>query len=417
MLTARPNRPIPIRAINGIGGALRQLGLPLLDLDEGRLLAAARKATGYSDFGGELFREGLGRLLASIESEAQLNIIGRMTARATLQNNLENRLRIQAHRTEHPEVAGQEIRRPIFIIGLPRTGTTILFNLLALDPDTRAPLSWEVERPCPPPQEASYATDPRIRLMEKQLAGLSKLAPTLSAIHEFAAELPQECVAMTGHEFMSVQFHILFNVSRYQKWLDEQSLVPALQFHRRFLQHLQSDYALKRWVLKTPGHLAVIEDLLEVYPDARVIHTHRDPLNVMPSIASLSYALRGISSDVLDPHFVGRQQADLWSRHLQRAVKARESLKARDDQFLDVHFEDVVKDPIGVVERIYTHFEIPFHDEVRERMNAFVAANPRGKHGAHHYSLEDFGLDRENERHRFAEYCERFRISSKGTDA
>ncbi len=173
MTNTKPKRALPIRLINGVGAGLRRLGLPLLDLTEERLLSTAQKTTGYDDFGGEDFREGLRRLLDSIEDEAELNIIGRLTARATLQGNLENRLRLQAHRAEHPEVAEQQIRRPIFILGLPRTGTTILFNLLAQDPTTRAPLSWEVEQPCPPPRTASYTTDPRIKEMEKQLANLA----------------------------------------------------------------------------------------------------------------------------------------------------------------------------------------------------------------------------------------------------
>ncbi len=417
MTNKQPKRSLPIRAINGVGGALRRLGLPLLELDEERLLSAARKATGCSDFGGDHFREGLRQLIDSINREARPNIIGRLTARATFQGNLENRLRLQAHRAKHPEVAEQQIRRPIFILGLPRTGTTILFNLLALDPTTRAPLSWEVERPCPPPREASYTSDPRIESMEKQFANLSKLAPDLYAIHEFGAELPQECVAITGHEFQSVQFFIIFDVPRYQAWADKQSFVPALQFHRRFLQHLQSEYALERWVLKTPGHLAAIEELLEVYPDACVVHTHRDPVDVMPSLASLSFTLRDMNSDYTDRHRVGRQQTDLWSQHLQRAVQARERLRARSHQFIDIHFEDIVKDPVEVIGRIYAHFEIPFPEQTRRRMDAFVAANPRGKHGVHRYSLEDFGLDRESERRRFAEYCERFSISTKATPA
>ncbi|MCP4035996.1 MAG: sulfotransferase [bacterium] len=412
MTRTEPRRPLPIRLINDVGAGLRRLGLPLLDLDEERLLSAARKSTGHDDFGGDQFREGLRRLIDSLDDEAELNMIGRLTARTTFLGNLENRLRLQAHRALHPEVGEQQIRRPIFILGLPRTGTTILFNLLAQDPTTRAPLSWEVERPCPPPKTASYTTDPRIGKMEKQLANLSKLAPDLCAIHEFGAELPQECVAITGHEFHSVQFFIIFNVPRYQAWADEQSFVPALQFHRRFLQHLQSEHALDRWVLKTPGHLAAIEDLLEVYPDACIVHTHRDPVDVMPSLASLSFTLREMSTDAADRHFVGRQQTALWSRHLQRAVQARERLQARGDQFIDIHFDDVLKDPVDVVRRIYAHFEIPFPNETRRRMDAFIEKNPRGRHGTHRYSLEDFGLDREHERKRFAEYCERFSVST-----
>jgi len=410
MTAAKPHRPLAVRAINGAGAGLRKLGVPLLPVAEERLLRAARKQTGLDDFGGEEFREGLRRLVDSLNADAQLNVLGRISARTTLVSNLRNRLQLQDHRKKHPQVAGEEIRNPLFILGLPRTGTTILFNLLALDPANRAPLAWEVERPCPPPREASYRSDPRIEVMQKQFANLARMAPTLYAIHEFGAELPQECVAITGHEFSSVQFHIIFNVASYQEWLDRQSGVSALEFHRRFLQHLHSEYACERWVLKTPGHLAVIDDLLKVYPDAQIIHTHRDPVDVMPSLASLSYTLRGISTDVLDPHFVGRQQTELWAGHLARALRARERTRDRAEQFFDVQFEDVAKDPIAVIERIYGHFAIPFHDATRQKMEAYVAANPRGRYGAHRYSLEDFGLDRATLRPQFSDYCERFGI-------
>jgi hypothetical protein len=266
--------------------------------------------------------------------------------------------------------------------------------------------------PCPPPRQETYHSDPRIEKMDKQLANLSKMAPGLYAIHEFGAELPQECVAITGHEFLSVQFHILFNVARYQEWLNQQSALPALRFHKRFLQHLQCEYTRERWVLKTPGHLPVIDDLLEVYPDAHIIHTHRDPVDVMPSLASLSYTLRGIGTDVLDPHLVGRQQFELWAGNLERALRARERTRARAEQFFDVQFDDVAKDPIAVIERIYAHFGIAFSDAIRQRMQAYVAANPRGKYGPHRYSLEDFGLDRATLVPRFRDYCERFGIAT-----
>jgi hypothetical protein len=325
-----------------------------------------------------------------------------------LLNYLTNRLQLQDHRKRHPELEQQEIRQPLFILGLPRTGTTILFNLIALDPGNRTPLTWEVQWPYPPPRRASFETDPRIRKMAKQLSNLPKIAPNLYAIHEFASELPQECVAITGHEFLSVQFHIIFNVPSYQQWLDRQSFLPALSFHRRFLQHLQSEHAKERWVLKSPGHLAVIEDLLEIYPDARIVHTHRDPVDVMPSAASLSWTLRGMSTDVLDPCLVGHQQAAVWGENLRRALRARDRFRDRAHQFFDVYYEDVLKNPVEVVARIYSYFDIPFSNELRQRMETFVARNPRGQFGAHRYSLEDFGLDRPTESARFAEYQERF---------
>jgi len=386
------------------------LGLRVPTLDEAKLLEAARAKTGLDDFGGEAFREGLRRALRALEGEAQLNLIGRVATRGTLAHLLETRLKLQAYRKQHPELEAEEIRRPVFIVGVPRTGTTILFNLLAQDPANRAPLSWEIENPCPPPEEATFTTDPRIAQMEKQFAGLEKVSPTLSAIHEFGAELPQECIAITAHEFLTVQFHIVYNALSYQQWLDEQSLVPAFEYHRRYLQHLQSRYKKERWVLKTPGHLPVIDDLLTVYPDACIIHTHRDPLRVMPSVASLSYALRQIYTDAIDPHFVGQQQVDLWERNLNRAMRARQRLHDRNEQFFDTQFEDVVKDPIGVIERIYSHFKLPFTPEAHRRMRAFLEANPRERLGPHKYSLEDFGLDPQDLQVRFRDYCENFDI-------
>ena len=236
MTAPKPHRPLAVRAINGAGAGLRRLGVPLLPLAEEPLLRAARKQTGLADFGGEEFREGLRRLLDSLNEDAQLNVLGRISARTTLLSNLRNRLQLQHHRERHPQVAEQAIHQPLFILGLPRTGTTVLFNLLALDPANRAPLAWEVEHPCPPPREESYRSDPRIAVMEKQFANLLRMAPNLYAIHEFGAELPQECVAITGHEFLSVQFHIIFNVASYQEWLNRQSAVPALRFHKRFLE-------------------------------------------------------------------------------------------------------------------------------------------------------------------------------------
>ncbi len=415
MAAPPPHRPFGIRAFNTAGRGLAWVGLKLPDLGEERFIAAAKKKTGLSDFGGEGFREGMHRLLASIDKEAELSTIGRLMAKETISGYLENRLRIQEHRKRHPEVDAEQVRRPIVIAGIPRTGTTILFNLLAQDPAIRAPLSWEVEKPYPPPETATYTTDPRIAEAQKRFDGLDKLAPDLAAIHEFAADLPQECVAITAHEFMSVQFHIIYKVPEYQAWLDQQSYIPALQFHRRFLQHLQSRCPGERWVLKTPGHLSVFEDLLEVYPDACVIHTHRDPIAILPSLASLSYNLRCIGSDHVDPFYVGRDQTDLWAQHLQRAIRARDKLVEKRSQFFDTQFEDVLKDPIGLIGKIYDHFEIEFTPTARLAMETFLAANPRGSRGAHKPTLEDFGLDAARDGALFEEYRNRFDIPSSRT--
>jgi len=386
------------------------LGWTLPSLEPQDLLDAAVRRAGSSDFGGDGFREGMDVLLDSVEREADLSTLGRISCRETLLRYLENRLRLTAYRTEHPELADEVIERPIFIVGLPRTGTTILFNLLSQDPANRPPLSWEVEWPVPPPKPETYETDPRIRDGEKLFSNLDRLVPTLPAIHEFGALLPQECVPMKAHEFLAIQFLIIYHVPSYQAWLEQQSQLSSYAFHKKFLQHLQSKHMKERWVLKSPDHLSSIDDLLETYPDALIIHTHRDPARVMPSLASLFYALRGMTSDSVDPARCGRNAMDAWSLGLQRAVEARRRHRDKPGQFFDAYFEDTLDDPVDLLRRAYAHFGLEFTDSACDRMAAFLAANPRGSRGVHRYTLEHFDLDLGEIRERFSEYCNEFDV-------
>ena len=386
------------------------MGWTLPSLEPQDLLDAAVRRAGSSDFGGDGFREGMDVLLDSVEREADLSTLGRISCRETLLRYLENRLRLTAYRTEHPELADEVIERPIFIVGLPRTGTTILFNLLSQDPANRPPLSWEVEWPVPPPKPETYETDPRIRDGEKLFSNLDRLVPTLPAIHEFGALLPQECVPMKAHEFLAIQFLIIYHVPSYQAWLEQQSQLSSYAFHKKFLQHLQSKHMKERWVLKSPDHLSSIDDLLETYPDALIIHTHRDPARVMPSLASLFYALRGMTSDSVDPARCGRNAMDAWSLGLQRAVEARRRHRDKPGQFFDAYFEDTLDDPVDLLRRAYAHFGLEFTDSACDRMAAFLAANPRGSRGVHRYTLEHFDLDLGEIRERFSEYCNEFDV-------
>jgi len=386
------------------------LGWTWPSIEEQDLLDAAVRRAGSSDFGGDDFREGMAVFLDSVEREAGLNTLGRISVRETLLRYLENRLRLQEYRTEHVEVADEVIERPIFIVGLPRTATSILFNLLSQDPATRAPLSWEVEWPVPPPEPETYDSDPRIKECEKLFDNLHRLVPTLPAIHEFGARLPQECVPINSHEFLSVQFHIAYRVPTYQAWFEQQSLSRSYAFHKRFLQHLQSKYRKDRWVLKSPAYLFGIDDLLETYPDALIIHTHRDPARVIPSLATLFYALRGMTSDSVNPARIGRDVMSMWSLATQRAVEARRRHRDKQGQFFDAHFEDTVADPVDLLRRAYAHFGLDFTDAARDRMAAFNAANPRGSQGVHHYVREDFDLHLDEIRERFAEYCGEFDV-------
>jgi hypothetical protein len=408
---APPFRPLPIRAANAVGRGLARVGAHPIALDEATLLRAASRASGgLRDFGGESFRPGLRLLLDSLESDARLNLIGRFFARRQLLELLVQRLRLADHRNHHPELAGQELRRPLFILGLPRTGTTLLYALLAEDPANRTPLSWEVDDPCPPAESASFDSDPRIGRTEARFEQLRRLAPGLQAIHPVGSTMPQECIVLTAPEFMSVRFEMCFDVAGYQKWLVEQDMTPAYRFHRRFLQHLQSRHRAERWVLKSPGHLGPIDALFQVYPDALLVQTHRDPARVVPSVASLEYTLRMVSSDAVDPIRLGRQQLWLWSTLLEQGMDARRRHPEREERIVDLGMGELLRDPIACIHRIYERFDLELRPEALQRMRRYLAKHPRHEFGEHRYSLEAFGLDHAAVGRAFERYRDRFGI-------
>jgi hypothetical protein len=405
-----PYRPLPIRAFNAFGRGGTKLGIRGFSLTEESLLSAARAETKLSDFGPDSYQAGLRVLLDSLERDAKLNAFGRYFARRQLQELLATRLRLVDWRKRNPEVEKQEIVRPLFVLGLPRTGTTLLYSLLALDPAHRSPLSWEVDDPCPPAEASSYERDPRIERSEWRFAQLRQLARGIQAIHPVGAALPQECIVITASEFASIRFEMCFDVATYQDWLLEAELTGCYAWHKRFLQHMQSRFAKQRWVLKSPGHLGSIDSLLAAYPDALIVQTHRDPRRVVPSVSSLEWTLRQIASDELSPHALGRQQLRAWSKTLERGTRARARHAARAAQFLDLHFHEIAADAIGCVRRVYAHFGLALSSEFEQRMREYAAAHPREEHGAHRYSLEGFGLSAREVDDAFAEYVERFEV-------
>jgi hypothetical protein len=407
-----PARPLGLRLLNGVGRGLRAAGLPLVRLDEAALRARATRDTGLEDFGDERFREPLGRLLESFEREAALTLLGRLIARSDVVRLLGNRLRMVDAWARHPEIEAAPIRRPLFIVGLPRTGTSILHELMAQDPANRVPMTWEVMHPWPPPERASYDTDVRIAQVEKHFGGVDRIMPGFKKMHPMGAQLPQECVALTAHDFASMVFSTTHRVPSYQAWLDRADLRWVYASHRRQLQYLQWRCPADRWVLKSPGHLWALDALLAVYPDAHIVQTHRDPLTVIASLASLVVVLRGMSSDAIDPVAIGREWSERLADGLERAMAVRARL-ADDGRVFDMHFAEFIRDEIGMVRRIYAHFGRTLDAEAEGRMRRFLFANPKDKHGAHRYTLAASGLDAATERRRYAAYQERFGIPSE----
>jgi hypothetical protein len=411
-----PFRPLPIRTFNAVGRVLAARGIRPFDLGEETLLRMASRATRLDDFGDEAYRSALAKLLESLEADGRLTLFGRYFARRQLLELLEQRLRLRDWRKRHPEVEQQKIRTPLFILGLPRTGTTLLYGLLGEDPANRVPMSWEVDFPCPPAEAETYATDPRIEQTEKRFEQLRQLAPGFQAIHPIGALMPQECIVLTAPEFLSVRFEMCFDVAGYQQWLPSQDMAPAYRYHHDFLQHLQSRYACERWVLKSPGHLGPIDALFDRYPDAMVVQTHRDPARVIPSVSSLEFSMRQVASDDVDPIRLGKQQLFIWTKLLEQGMEARKRHPERESRILDLHMREIVTDPIGTIRRIYQHFDLELRPEVEDRMRGYVAAHPKAEHGVHRYGLEAFGLDPDSIAAASKGYSEHFGVEPEPYD-
>jgi len=406
-----PKLPRAVRAANRVGGALRAAGLPLVRLDPDSLVAAAAREAGAEDFGEGPFLDPLRILLASLEEEAALTLLGRSIARRELVRVIRNRLSLVADRRRHPGIAAQEVRRPIFVVGLPRTGSTILHDILAQDPATRAPLTWECNDPSPPPETASFESDPRIAANDAALAGVDRLIPGFKAMHPMGAQLAQECVVLFMHSIATPIFHNSYRVPGYQDWLDRScDWRPVYAFHRQQLQHLQWRCSRERWVLKSGVHMWGLEQLFETYPDACVVQTHRDPIKVATSFASLATLVRSMASDRVDAAEVAADWTPRLAGALEHAIDVRDGGAIAPERFADVHFGALLSDPLAVVESIYARFGLELGGPAADRMRSFVAANPQGKHGVHRYRPQEYGIDVPRERERFRRYSERFGI-------
>ncbi len=373
------------------------------------LVEARDRSDGLEDFGEGPFLEPLQRLLDSLESDAKLNAVGRMIARERALGHTVNRLNYVNDRKIWPKIAGEEIAKPVFIIGMPRTGTTILHDILAVDPDNKAPMTWEVMFPSPPPETASFETDPRIHACDATFPDVDARIPAFKAMHPMGAQLSQECVTLMAEAMCTPLFHNQFRVPTYQDWVDDEAdWAHVYDFHIRQLQHLQFRNPGPRWVLKTGAHMWGLEHLLATYPDARIVFTHRDPVKTMTSYASLTSLVRSMGSDEVDPVEI----ADDWTRRIKRVLEHAIAVRAAKDYpdavFYDMGFQDFVADQFAEIERIYEAIGLPMTGVGAARMKAFIADNPKGKHGIHRYSPEEYGVVPEKIRAEFGAYIERF---------
>ena len=380
-----------------------------------RLVAEAVAQAGADDFGEPTWQEGLDALLDGFRSEARLNEIGIEIAAGDVVNQLTIRLGIIRWRAAHPEIAAIGIPNPILIVGQPRTGTTILHDLLALDPSLRAPLTWEVDRPLPPPETESYDTDPRIAEVDATLAMADALIPGFTTFHPMGARLAQECVRITAGDFRSMIFPIQFRLPTYNHWLlHEADIAPAYRWHRLFLQHLQSRHPAQQWLLKSPAHLWHLDGLAAEYPDAVIVQTHRDPLKVIASTSALATHLRRMASDGPDIVEIAASYAEDIFLGLDRGMDARDRGVIPAERIVDVQFSAFLADPIATIRQIYVALGRDLDDLTEQAMRRFLDQNPGdGGGGGTRYRFADTGLDADVLRERAGAYQEYFHVESE----
>ena len=386
----------------------------LVGLDPDALIAEAIATTGHDDFGADDFRTPLRVLLEAAEREAALTVAGRLITRTEVLRLLRNRLRLVAWQRAEPAAAAAPVEAPIVIVGTARSGTSILHELLACDPDSRTPATWEVMYSTPPPEAATYASDPRIAVADAEVTWWHDLAPSYVAMHENGGRHPQECIFLMAHAFQSNHFAGVLDVPTYTRWMAASDMGPAYRIHRALLQCLQSRHRLARWVLKAPSHLGTLAALFAVYPDARIVLTHRDPKKTLPSTISLLATLRAMRSDRVDVPAIARGTAAGVATLLERMIAMRADGRLPESQFIDVAYADLMSRPLETLAALYPRLGLDLTPAARERMTAHLTARPRGQHGPHRYDLADFGFTAAEVDRLYAPYLTRFAIAPEG---
>jgi hypothetical protein len=400
----------PLRALNVVGARLGRLGWERPALTAEAVVAGAVRAAGSHDLGSDSFAEPLEVFLGSCRSEADLTTFGRILISKMLQASLANRIELHRWTLEHPRAADERIDSPWIIVGLPRTGTSLLANLLGLDPMNRNLLQWEAAHLIPPATLEEAGSDPRIARTAKELEGLMKLNPPLRVMHPFGAMLAQECVSLFMYDVRTLALETQAHVPTYARWLEHADMAPAYAQHRRALQALQFRQPTERWVLKTPNHLWDLDALYAAYPDARIVWTHRDPGPVVTSLASLANAGQRPLTARSDP----RPTAEEWKRKCAFAIASATAFDDRADPGWchHLHYDALMSDPVGAVRSLYGSFGEEVSDLHARRMVAFLEQRPQEAFGRHRYDPVDFGWTYAELAEDFADYTDRYGITT-----
>jgi hypothetical protein len=377
------------------------------------LTETAVASTGLDDFGDRSFREPLEVVARSLDTEAGLSAAGRAGQSSALLGHLITRLQVESWIRRYPEILEETIAAPILIVGLPRTGTTMLYRMLSVARGLSAPLHYEVRDPVPPVGwDFRCATDPRVAAAEESIRLMNDAAPGLASIYPFEALAPEEDIFLTDRSFRSTGFHSVARVPAYEEWFAAADKTPAYRYLGRCLRLLQWQRARSdpqappgRWLLKSPDHLHSLQELFSVFPDALVIQTHRDPLRTIPSICSFIKTLHEMSCATVDAAGIGRAWSEMFARSMSGALAARGQ---RQDRFLDVWYEDTVTRPHAVAEEVFSFIGSALDEDARREMGRWRDANRREARPSHRYTLEEFGLAEDRIASLFAPYREAF---------
>lgn len=400
-------RTSTLNGINFLGKVLRKIGMDPFALDAQVILKSGLRKTNNAVNLPSSAYVGIEQLIASIQNDADLNPFGSLAFKTLLKRTVYQRLKIEQQFNLNPGLNEIAIKSPVFIIGMPRTGTTILHALLNEDRANRSPLSWECLLPYPVSTPENHRNNEQVKTVEKEFGQLFKLVPDFKKKHHMEADSPQECIGINFLDFNSFQPAAQAYIPSYMDWfMNKADKSSTMQWHKRFLQYLSSGgVESDRWLLKSPVHLIRLKEIFEVYPDAKIIMTHRHPNKVVASAASLISSVRSLYSDDEDPIRTGAEQAEFWSAAFNIFLEQRKELD-KEDQIIDLKFDDFIQDQMGVVEQIYQRFSWNLSDASREAMRNFLNANPPGKHGTHEYTLEQFGLSEEKIEKQFKSYIE-----------
>lgn len=400
-----PNCKIEETTGKGFGTGLSRCLWPL---DVSTLCAKARRRAGSDDFGDPPLEPALSILVKSLDDEANLHPLGRFLMRAHLLDLLTTRLRLVSEWKRRAEPL--DIVRPVFITGMPRSGSTFLHELLAQDPDNRVPQVWEVMFPLAAPGRRQDCPNRYIRKAEACLWLFRKFAPGADSVHPIRAHTPQECVAIHSYTLLSEEFVTTCNVPGYESFLHKTELGPVYAWQKRFLQHLQSNHSAQRWVLKSPDHVYGLEALFSAFPDALVVQTHRNPVDVLKSSLRMLEVLQGAFTRPLDRKGRGLREARILAGATERFIRFRESHPELSGRFIDLRYSDLIAEPLPAIRRIYQHLDAPLPENIANCMGRFVSNRSRYRNPRRIHTLSDLGLDSSEEARSFKRYCFRFGI-------